>query len=123
VEHLSYREDLDEVRCTCGHGASTDNPIYLHPSCHPKAHFDVVVLADRSCIVVDCAECGETALAIAVDLRGEPEPEDPVLDVCVSYKEGLVLLEGHVSGKHAQRGGWRVLEAPAAASAPEGQGC
>ena len=58
-----YKEDLDQVQCSCGRIACED-PVFLHSGCHIKSptwcsYFDGV-------LTVRCAECKKIVAEIAV---------------------------------------------------------
>jgi hypothetical protein len=60
----TYRNDLDVLAPSCGHGDVGD-PIYLHPHrCHPRASLDVMYHAGR--LLFECAICEAPVAAIAV---------------------------------------------------------
>jgi len=58
-----YKEDLDDMTCTCGKPACED-PIVFHGRCHPRAktwcyYFDGM-------LTVRCADCDKVVTEVAV---------------------------------------------------------
>jgi hypothetical protein len=59
-------QDLAHVRCQNPDCAGGDHPIYIEPTCHPKAGTDIAFDKDRLVLLVQCHQCKEPICEIAV---------------------------------------------------------